>query len=267
MEPVLEGCSQCEYPVWDNYTLCVVCEEGKLCLKCSIADFPLCKNCSISQMIQTSQVETAQKGRPKCVLCGNVYGANECQKCHLITCNACDLNPLKHPCERCQGVGCSGKREHVCCNRCWCTTCFARHYNVCGQTKFYKCGICQGKVLTFGDPVNKCPVMWCVRGWGCTNCNVLRLEGLYCDRHISDNACPLCKKHYPCITGAGWGMIYIIKNGQRTPFVICACDVCMKKMRSLVESILILSKRKGTTFEKSLMNRLITYATKILQKK
>jgi hypothetical protein len=60
-----------------------------------------------------------------------------------------------------------------------------------------------------------------------------------------------------CVVTDGFGTIWA---PEYTRGAIETCDVCMKKLRALIESILILAKRKGVNFEKGVMNKIIEYA-------
>lgn len=72
----------------------------------------------------------------------------------------------------------------------------------------------------------------------------------------------LCIRRYPVHTGAGFGIIWApyYTKGVVGYYTIASCDICLKKLRALIESILILAKRKGVNFEKGVMNKIIKYA-------
>lgn len=264
MDSIQGSCNGCNYSLHGTtYTLCLVCNEAKLCPLCSIADVPLCRDCVNSQALQTQQLELALATKVPCNLCQGVYRVEKCKNCSKMICDTCDTNPNKHRCARCQGVeGCTQRRVHVCCYRCWCVDCFARHEPVCPSTKFYLCNRCNNKVLTFGDGGggdNFCPVEWCPRKYGCSKCNVRRKKGLYCDYHLYDKNCFFCHLPYP-VAGTGAGVVKSPLqhgNGRVSYAFIETCDICMDKIRAIVESILILAKRKGQRFERGLMNKIM----------
>lgn len=259
MDVSIEGCSYCDYSPLISYSLCVVCETSKLCLRCSILDVPLCKSCVIKQteIKQTNikQIENNTKDSILCVSCEGVWGTSKCNKCSKVFCILCDKNSFKHSCLVCETKGCSGKKKR---NDRLCRACYERHKK---QTIFYECVYCYTKISRYSSYFN-CPVKSCVRKLGCPGCYVVRPEGMYCDNHVSKTRCVLCLKRYPVYDGAVCGKIKAPeKIGKVTRFYwIESCDRCMLKIRALIESILILARRKNQKFEKNVMNVILQYA-------
>ena len=254
-----DKCKGCGHPLLKSefsHSLCIVCNLSKLCLQCSIADIPMCNACANNQFKQITLIHTTT--HIPCVLCASVFQTDECNECRKRLCTKCSSSLSLHPCLKCKIKDCKNGRVK---SKDWCEPCKQRFEVAYAADECYECKICHSKAHPSAYEQNKCPIKNCQRKWGCLNCYVFRPEGLYCDLHISKNGCVLCLKRYPNHVGSGCGTIiapeYNPQQRTTTYYSVLTCDRCMKKVRALIESIMILSKRKKERFEKGVMARIL----------
>lgn len=241
--------------------MCIQCELAKLCPRCSLADIPLCKPCTGSQLQTVKNAEWQAHCQIPCGLCSSIYQTEKCSACKLHICQACDADVKKHKCKRCESLGCIGRRSRVCCDRCWCERCFHNHWARCPRTQFYICSGCKNNVLKFGDDADRCPRESCPRGWGCRYCAVRAgrgMVGLYCDYHILREMCPGCL--VPRFAYPESGSIQNLRTREKW---IC-CGRCVDRMAALVESVLIVWRRMQHRKMRDVMDVIVGFASNAL---
>lgn len=263
-------CSHCDYPLNlpGGAFPCFGCELAELCPRCATADVPLCRDC-LSVQNKSLQVVAEKKTKTSpCHYCRGVYETNACITCNRWVCDPCQQHTERHPCLRCEAPWkkCMGRRAHVCCNKSWCDTCYQSHWKTCESSNCYKCVHCGKKSPNFGDESNRCPILNCYRGWGCLSCAVRRPKGLYCYLHISGTKCGICQHRYPIAGDSlGHGRLWLSFSGRRRVVLCEVCDLCMFKVKTLVDSLLWLSIKKGQRFEREVMNMIVRHAVEVLK--
>lgn len=188
-------------------------------------------------------------------------------------------------CARCQHVftlpgepfPCFGCDAPTLCSRCamddvpLCLSCFAQQEDQQpplkkqNKNESYKCTHCEQ--VTFSRlalETDRCPVKECERVWGCISCGVRRAEGLYCDLHSSSVKCQICHYQYPISGRGGYGALCACYGGEKK-LLRYSCDLCMVKVRALMDTLLVLSHRKGQRLGRPIMDQILRYAIAALE--
>lgn len=262
------SCSLCDYDIdkkLGGFTLCLVCNESYLCTKCSISqDVVVCKLCTEGHEFISKRTSRV------CPSCDIAWRVDyNCEACTTFFCLTCFES---HECFKCKEPGCDSVGIYErCCGVKRCEKCHSKHRTTnCRTTMFYKCRNCGMYVYTFGPNHLRCPVERCTSRYGCfsTACNGVlsrfNKKGIYCRNHTSENNCPGCKMAYPLDPALGVGYVRIlillgipVKRREH-------CGDCMGRIRALVESVLIITKRLGG-FPKVLMDMIVFNALNVLQ--
>lgn len=259
-----DKCGRCDYPLLPNaFIPCTFCEMVSLCPRCAMEEVPLCRDCLTTQVDQAIEVEKKRMLAKPCALCNGIYETSLCIQCDSYTCSICDKNPNIHKCPRCLNTRCMKKQTHECCAWKYCDSCYESHCEIVKKFHYFTCKWCFSKVITDSDISRyyQCPVPNCPRQWGCQTCNVRRPSGLYCQDHISGSRvkCELCSLAYPLVLDRP-GTLFVGRRGGNRKAVAQCCDICLAKMRALVEGILILGRRRGQRLEPAIMDEIVLMA-------
>jgi len=282
----MSACSNCGFLIDEKtggFAHCEVCQVSILCTRCVIMqDISICTECEKSQTVLSQQVEEEriqkekekeekerlEKEKKKCNPCGKEYDLQECRKCGYDYCDSCRSNVEKHVCAKCEKLLCKKAWTEKCCNHELCDVCYKAHLITdCYNTCYYTCSGCSHRISTFGQrDTFKCPVLFCPNVYGCMitrNCGVNVLKrGIYCVDHTSKTLCPGCKSRYALDNGYGFVRILSLlgsKVGRRE-----YCGPCLKRIRALVESILIFLKRNNLAMPKVIMDMIVYKALDFL---
>lgn len=170
---------------------------------------------------------------------------------------------------------CFGCDAPTLCSRCattdipLCSFCFSHQEQQPVQKKskkesYYTCTNCQRIAIAIPLEIDRCPVKGCERVWGCTTCGVRRPEGLYCDTHSSSAKCEICHYQYPVAVG-GYGTLWTCYGGQKK-VLRNVCDLCMVKVRTLMDTLIALSHRRGQWLGRPIMDQILRYAVDVLER-
>jgi hypothetical protein len=284
------SCSNCEFEVDQStggFAHCDVCQVSILCTRCVIMqDISICTKCEKSQTILSQQLEEEriqkekeqekerlEKERKKadklkCYPCGKEYDLQECRKCGYDYCDSCRSSVEKHVCAKCDKLLCKKTWVEKCCNHQLCETCYANHrITDCYKTCYYTCSGCSHIIMKFDQSETfKCPVLFCPKVYGCirsANCGVsVKKRGIYCVDHTSKTICPGCKLRYALDNGYGFVKILSLLGSKvrRREY----CGPCLGRIRTLVESILIVLKRNNFAMPKIIMDMIVYKALDFL---